>query len=153
MGTSSGISALTPPPQSPSPSWIDSVGNVVAIVWTVVASLRTASRLLHINQHGSIGVLDGPLILPPTTHFQPTNSTNISVSTDDDSGSSSGRGSSSISGSETSNYSPLFELSEDFRHAVRLSTLPDLYRNLRDARSLREVRMYLFGPPGWTPKE
>ena len=52
---------------------------------------------------------------------------------------------------------PRYGLKRDFDSqnplVVWFSELPDLYRNLRDARSLREVRMYLFGPPGWTPKE
>ena len=52
---------------------------------------------------------------------------------------------------------PRYGLKRDFDSqsplVVWFSELPDLYRNLRDARSLREVRMYLFGPPGWAPKE
>lgn len=52
---------------------------------------------------------------------------------------------------------PRYGLKRDFDSQnpliVWFSELPDLYRNLRDAKSAHEVRMRLFGPPGWEPRE
>lgn len=52
---------------------------------------------------------------------------------------------------------PHYGLKRDFDSQnpliVWFSELPDLYRNLRDAKSAHEVRMRLFGPPGWEPGE
>lgn len=52
---------------------------------------------------------------------------------------------------------PRYGLKRDFNSqnpfVVWFSELPELFRNLRDARSGREVWMRLFGPPGWSPKE
>ncbi len=52
---------------------------------------------------------------------------------------------------------PRYGLKRDFDSqnpfVVWFSELPELFRNLRDAKSVHEVRMRLFGPPGWEPKE
>ncbi len=52
---------------------------------------------------------------------------------------------------------PRYGLKRDFDSQnplkVWFSELPELFRNLRDAKSAREVRMRLFGPPGWEPGE
>lgn len=52
---------------------------------------------------------------------------------------------------------PRYELKRDFDSqnpfVVWFSELPELARNLRDAKSGREVWMRLFGPPGWEPGE
>lgn len=52
---------------------------------------------------------------------------------------------------------PRYGLKRDFDSqnpfVVWFSELPELARNLRDAKSGREVWMRLFGPPGWEPGE
>jgi 1-phosphatidylinositol-4-phosphate 5-kinase len=84
---------------------IDVVLNGFAIVSTIVATLRAGSRLLYISEHQSIGIMDGPLILPSPV----TSSSNITTAT----------------------TNPLLELSENFKHCVRLSTVPGLYDTVR----------------------
>lgn len=44
---------------------IDKVFAAVALVQTVLTTLRAGSRALHILRFGSVGAMDGPLILPP----------------------------------------------------------------------------------------
>ena len=95
---------LPPPPTSPT-TLTDIIVNGFVILSTIVATLRASSRLLYITQHGSIGIMDGPLILPPSS----TNATEIS---------------------------PLYELSENFKHCVRLSVVPDLYDNVHEMETL-----------------
>lgn len=52
---------------------------------------------------------------------------------------------------------PRYGLKRDFDSQnplkVWFSELPELFRNVRDAKSAYEVRMRLFGPPGWEPGE
>lgn len=52
---------------------------------------------------------------------------------------------------------PRYGLKRDFDSQnplkVWFSELPELFRNLRDAKSVLEVKMRLFGPPGWEPGE
>ncbi len=52
---------------------------------------------------------------------------------------------------------PRYGLKRDFDSQnplkVWFSELPELFRNLRDAKSANEVKMHLFGPPGWEPGE
>ena len=52
---------------------------------------------------------------------------------------------------------PRYGLKRDFDSQnplkVWFSEVPELFRNLRDAKSAYEVRMRLFGPPGWEPGE
>jgi hypothetical protein len=72
--------------------WIDVALQTVAVVSAMVATLRAGSRAAYLLENGSIGVMDGPLILPSQ------NETN-----------------------------PMFELSEAFRHCVRLSIFPEFY--------------------------
>lgn len=52
---------------------------------------------------------------------------------------------------------PRYGLKRDFNSqnpvVVWFSELPELFRNLRDAKSTREAWMRLFGPPGWAPKD
>jgi hypothetical protein len=82
--------------------WIEIVFNGFAILSTIVATLRAGSRILYISEHQSIGVMNGPLILPPSVT---TNITNQNI--------------------------PLYELSENFKHCVRLSIVPNLYTNVK----------------------
>jgi hypothetical protein len=72
--------------------WIDVALKAVALVSAMIATLRAGSRAVYLLENGSIGVMDGPLILPSK------NETN-----------------------------PMFELSEAFRHCVRLSLFPQFY--------------------------
>jgi hypothetical protein len=72
--------------------WIDVALQTVAVVSAMIATLRAGSRAAYLLENGSIGVMDGPLILPSK------NETN-----------------------------PMFELSEAFRHCVRLSMFPQYY--------------------------
>jgi hypothetical protein len=74
--------------------WIDVALQAVAVVSAMIATLRAGSRAAYLLENGSIGVMDGPLILPSK------NETN-----------------------------PMFELSEAFRHCVRLSMFPQYYQN------------------------
>jgi len=50
---------------------------------------------------------------------------------------------------------PRYGLKRDFDSVnpflVWVSELPQLFRDLKNTRSLREVRMYIFGRPGWAP--
>lgn len=52
---------------------------------------------------------------------------------------------------------PRYGLKRDFDSAnpliVWISELPQFFRDLKNARSLREFCMYIFGPPGWTPEQ
>jgi hypothetical protein len=70
--------------------------------------------------------MDGPLILPPSPQLQlPSKQESEDIiSTVTNASDSSG---SNIRYS----YNPLYELSEDFRHAVRLAMFPNLYKNVR----------------------
>jgi 1-phosphatidylinositol-4-phosphate 5-kinase len=48
--------------------FLERVLSAVALVQTIVATLRSGSRALYILRSGSIGVMDGPLILPPVAN-------------------------------------------------------------------------------------
>lgn len=108
---------------------IDAILNGFAVLSAIVATLRAGSRAIYISEHHSIGVMDGPLILPPS--LQTT--TTISASSP----------SSAVKITTTcvtSTHHALYELSETFRHCVRLAVLPSLYENVEHQVSVR-------GPP------
>jgi 1-phosphatidylinositol-4-phosphate 5-kinase len=85
--------------------------SAVALAQTILATLRSGSRAVYILRSGSspsssmIGVMEGPLILPPLA-----NETDTSSDSDNDSSSSS----------------RLWEISTSFRHSVELALDLDL---------------------------
>lgn len=54
---------------------------------------------------------------------------------------------------ETPRYGLKREFDSQNPFTVWFSELPELYQNLRGAKSGYEIRMYLFVPPGWTPND
>lgn len=90
----------------------------VAFASTIIATLRAGSRAVYLMGHDGIGIMNGPMILPPVISPSQQN-----VTDDDD--------------DEEQRYPKgdpaLYELSEAFRHAVRLSIIPNDYDELRMA--------------------
>jgi hypothetical protein len=99
---------------------IDIMFNGFAILSTIIATLRAGSRILYISKHRAIGVMDGPMILPPSLLVQSTTNATSNHDIDMD-----------IDISRTSRNMALFELSENFKHCVRLSSYPTLYQNVQ----------------------
>ena len=98
--------------------WLEIALKAAACISATVATLRAGSRAWYILDHGAIGIMDGPLILPS---FNETN--------------------------------PLFELSEAFRHSVRLSIFPQYYDNVRIAQPVPpNVEPYPISPLAYLAK-
>lgn len=83
--------------------WLDVALKGIGLASTIIATLRAGSRAVFLVDRDAIGILEGPTITRP----------NASESDNDDGGTS------------------LFELSEAFRHCVRLSFAPHLYENVK----------------------
>ena len=100
--------------------WIDVFCSGFAILSTIVATLRAGSRVLYISEHQMIGVMKGPMILPPSG----TNETEIVFS-------SNSSGEDENKNTTKNRDYELYELSENFKHCVRLSNRPSLYQNVQ----------------------
>lgn len=122
--------------------WIDVALRSFAVISTIVATLRAGSRMLYIAAHQSIGVMNGPMILPP-------NNNNINSTTN--------------SSHTTGQSYALYELSESFKHCVRLSVAPSLYQNVQqhvphadtkgvDRKEPFHPRPYSLGTSAYTPR-
>ena len=90
--------------------WVDSVLRLIAYGTSIMATLRAGSRAWYLSQNSAIGTVDGPLILPPSVDTS-LNQTNSSLS--------------------SPSHPTLYEISEAFRHCVRLSLYPDDYQGVR----------------------
>ena len=84
--------------------WVDLVLKGIGLASTIIATLQAGSRVAFLTDHNAIGILEGPTISRP-----PANETDKE------------------NGSGTS----LFEISEAFRHSVRLSFAPQLYESVK----------------------
>jgi Phosphatidylinositol-4-phosphate 5-Kinase len=82
--------------------FIDRVVAVIALAQAAMTMVRAGSRALHIQKSNSIGVMEGPLILPEV-----------------------------IDKDNRRNVSPLWELATCLEHAVLLAARPELYENAK----------------------
>ena len=89
---------------------IDSILRLIAYGASVMATLRAGSRVLYLSEHAAIGIVDGPLIQPPSRNVT-SNETNATTASPD--------------------RPTLYEISEAFRHCVRLSLFPQDYEGVR----------------------
>ena len=92
----------------------DAVLNGFAILSTIVATLRAGSRVAYISNHGAIGLVDGPRIIPPTTPAaidQDENKTGINSTKP-----------TTITGNKDSYNPALYELAENFKQCVMVSS-------------------------------
>jgi len=76
----------------------------IGLASTIIATLRAGSRVAFLADHNAIGILEGPTITRP-----PINE----------------------SDKEYESATSLFEVSEAFRHCVRLSFAPHFYQNVK----------------------
>jgi len=89
--------------------------NGFSILSTIVATLRAGSRVLYISEHGSIGLVDGPRIAPPSI-----DSASI-VATDNQNGNATET--TTAIGGDKDPYNPaLYELAENFKQCVMISS-------------------------------
>ena len=115
--------------------WADVALRAVAMAASVIATLRAGTRAVYLIDHDGIGVLEGPLILPPSQDLEMLRLKRTSAAngtTDGDASTaslSSAASSSSSTVDEDASAVSLYELSQAFRHCVRLSFAPHLYDN------------------------
>ena len=98
---------------------VDSILRLIAYGASVMATLRAGSRVLYLSEHAAIGIVDGPLIQPPSRNVT-SNETDSTTAIPD--------------------RPTLYEISEAFRHCVRLSLFPQDYEGVR-----RDVQRHVEG--------
>ena len=111
---------------SSSSTMVDRIGTILTIGWTIIASFRTLSRIRYIHQYGYIGVMDGPLIVggpSSSSSYSSTSSGSSSLSNNTSITASSSTTTVSSLSSGSAEAHPLWELCENFRHAVQLGSL------------------------------
>ncbi|CAJ1889737.1 unnamed protein product [Cylindrotheca closterium] len=84
--------------------WLDLALKGIGLASTIIATLRAGSRLAFLAEHDAIGILEGPTITRPSINE---------------------------SDKENESGASLFEISEAFRHCVRLSFAPHYYHNVQ----------------------
>jgi hypothetical protein len=110
--------------------WIDVVCSGFAILSTIVATLRAGSRILYLSAHQAIGVMEGPMILPLSTSLGIPQLHETNQTSGNNSNTNYYYDNQTTRNSSTS-YTALYELSENFKHCVRLSTMPSRYENVQ----------------------
>jgi hypothetical protein len=94
--------------------WLESGLTIAAYAATLIGTLRAGSRVVYLSQHSAIGIVEGPLILPPPPTVNATTTDNTPVNS-----------------GKRSHGPTIYELSEAFRECVGLSLHPQQYRGVR----------------------
>ena len=112
----------------------------LTIISTIIATLRAGSRAIYISDHHAIGLVDGPTIQSSSSSSSNSNSNN--------SYSNNNSSNSNTNSNSTNNFNPaLFEISENFKHCVKMSSIPSSssksksnpYKNVAENKILKTI--------------